>query len=270
MIAIMIAGAVATFVSLFGTRALMGFFRTRGRGQPILGKEDHGPEHHMHKQGTPTMGGVAIVGAALTGWLAAHIRRGLPFSDQAMIVWVAVLAMAFMGFLDDYIKVKKRHNRGIFWKRKNYVTMLMSFGAAWWLVAATGISETISLTRAEDLGFAVPKVVWIIWAGLIIGPRPAVNVTTGSTAGGRIGAGFGAFTIIAYWASAPSDHTESSPRSTGVIAAPSPAPSLGFLWWNAAPARIIMGDVGASRWLDDAFLALTLAPTFAVVICGTM
>ena len=60
-----------------------------------------------------------------------------------------MLAMAFMGFLDDYIKVKKRHNRGIFWKQKNYVTMLMSFGVAWWLVAATGISETISLTRAE-------------------------------------------------------------------------------------------------------------------------
>ena len=49
-----------------------------------------------------------------------------------------------MGFLDDFIKVRKRHNRGIFWKQKNYVTMLMSFGIAWWLVAATGISETIS------------------------------------------------------------------------------------------------------------------------------
>ena len=190
MIAVMIAGAVATFVSLFGTRALIGFFRTRGRGQPILGKEDHGPEHHMHKQGTPTMGGLAIVGAALIGWLVAHIRRGLAFSDQTMIVWVVVLAMAFMGFLDDYIKVKKRHNRGIFWKRKNYVTMLMSFGAAWWLVAATGISETISLTRAEDLGFAVPQIVWIIWAGLIIwATTNAVNVTDGLDGlAGRIGA----------------------------------------------------------------------------------
>ncbi len=48
-------------VSLFGTRWLITFFRTRGQGQPILGKEDHGPEHHMHKQGTPTMGGIAIV-----------------------------------------------------------------------------------------------------------------------------------------------------------------------------------------------------------------
>ena len=100
MIAVMIAGAVATLVSLFGTRFLIVFFRTRGRGQPILGKEDHGPEHHMVKQGTPTMGGLAIVVAAFVGWVVAHIRA-LAFSDQAMIVWVGVLAMAFMGFLDD-------------------------------------------------------------------------------------------------------------------------------------------------------------------------
>ena len=69
MIAVMIAGAVATLVSLFVTRFLIVFFRTRGHGQPILGKEDHGPEHHMVKQGTPTMGGIAIVVAAFVGWV---------------------------------------------------------------------------------------------------------------------------------------------------------------------------------------------------------
>src|SRR5687767_2773619 len=107
----MIAGAVATLVSLFGTRALMVFFREREMGQPILGKEDHGPEHHMAKQGTPTMGGLAIVVAALVGWLIAHLRKGLAFSDQTMIVWVGVLVMATMGFLDDFLKVRRRHNR---------------------------------------------------------------------------------------------------------------------------------------------------------------
>ena len=69
MIAVMIAGAVATLVSLLGTRFLIVFFRTRGRGQPILGKEDHGPEHHMHKQGTPTMGGLLIILAATIAFL---------------------------------------------------------------------------------------------------------------------------------------------------------------------------------------------------------
>ena len=164
VIAIMLSGATAMIVSLFGTRWLITFFRTRGQGQPILGKEDHGPDHHMHKQGTPTMGGLAIVVRPLVGWLVAHIRPGLAFSDQTMIVWVGVLFMALMGFLDDFIKVRKRHNRGIFWKQKNYLTMIASFGFAWWLVVATGISETISVTRA-DVGFEVPTVVWIIWAG---------------------------------------------------------------------------------------------------------
>ncbi|MEY2756202.1 MAG: phospho-N-acetylmuramoyl-pentapeptide-transferase, partial [Actinomycetota bacterium] len=88
MIAVMISGAVAMFVSLFGTRFLIRYFRMRGTGQPILGKEDHGPEHHMTKQGTPTMGGLAIIGAALVGWVVGHLRPGIPFSDQAMIMWV--------------------------------------------------------------------------------------------------------------------------------------------------------------------------------------
>ena len=93
MIAVMIAGLVAGIVSLLTTRALIIAFRTRGIGQPILGKEDHGPEHHMAKQGTPTMGGIAILVAALVGWLVAHVRHGLAFSDQALIVWVGILAM---------------------------------------------------------------------------------------------------------------------------------------------------------------------------------
>ena len=272
----MIAGAVATFVSLFGTRALMGFFRTRGRGQPILGKEDHGPEHHMHKQGTPTMGGVAIVGAALIGWLVAHIRRGLPFSDQAMIVWVAVLAMAFMGFLDDYIKVKKRTQPRHLLEAeelRDHVDELRGRVVAGRRHRAS--PRRSRLTRAEDLGFAVPKVVWIIWAGLIIwATTNAVNVTDGldGLAGGSAMMGFGAFMIIAYWAFRNDDiYTEVvNPLDMGVFAAAFAGACLGFLWWNAAPARIIMGDVGALAIGSAlAFLALTLdTHLLLLLICG--
>lgn len=264
MIAIMLAGAVSVLVSMFGTRALIRFFRGRGEGQPILGHEDHGPEHHMVKQGTPTMGGLAIVAAAFIGWAVAHVRPGLPFSNQALIVWVGVLAMALMGFLDDYIKVKKRHNRGIFWKQKNYVTMLMSFGVAWWLVSATGISETISVTRAQGLAFDVPTVVWVIWAGLIIwATTNAVNVTDGldGLAGGSALMGFGAFTIIAYLVFRNPELYPSvvNPLDMGVFAAAWAGACMGFLWWNAAPARIFMGDVGAlAIGAALAFLALTL------------
>ncbi|MFM1752548.1 MAG: phospho-N-acetylmuramoyl-pentapeptide-transferase, partial [Actinomycetota bacterium] len=122
MIAVMIAGATAMLFSLAGTRFLVSFFRFRGKGQPILGKEDHGPEHHQAKAGTPTMGGIAIIISAVIGWVAAHLRDGLAFSNQAMIIWIGILLMAAMGLLDDVIKVNKGHNRGIFWKKKGYLT----------------------------------------------------------------------------------------------------------------------------------------------------
>ncbi len=258
-------------VSLFGTRWLMVFFRKRGHGQPILGKEDHGPEHHMIKQGTPTMGGIAIVGAAIVGWLVAHIRPGLAFSDQTMIVWVGVLLMALMGFLDDFLKVRRRHNRGIFWKQKNYITMAMSVGLGWLLVVGTGISETISVTRG-DVGLDVPTAVWVLWAGMIIwATTNAVNVTDGldGLAAGSALMGFGAFTIIAYWAFRNPDiySTVVNPLDMGVFAAAFAGGCLGFLWWNAAPARIFMGDVGAlAIGAALAFLALTLNTTLLLVL----
>jgi phospho-N-acetylmuramoyl-pentapeptide-transferase len=250
VIAVMIAGMVSGLISLFATRALITLFRTRGLGQPILGKEDRGPEHHMPKQGTPTMGGIAIIGAALGGWLAAHVREGLPFSTQALIMWVGILAMAMMGFLDDFIKVRKRHNRGIFWKQKNYVTLGMSILIAWWLVAETGISESISLTRADYPGWDVPSWVFVIFAGLIIwATTNAVNVTDGldGLAGGAALMGFGAFMIIGYTALRFDDvyYAVVNPLDLTALAAAFAGACMGFLWFNAAPARIYMGDVGA-------------------------
>jgi phospho-N-acetylmuramoyl-pentapeptide-transferase len=275
MIAIMLAGAVATVVSMFGTRGLMIFFATHGRGQPILGKEDHGPEHHMPKQGTPTMGGLAIVAAALIGWTIAHARRGLPFSDQALIAWVGVLAMATMGLLDDVIKVRKRHNRGIFWKQKNYITFALSMLVAWWMVSATGISTSVALTRAGDLGIELPTAVWVVWAGIIIwATTNAVNVTDGldGLAGGSALMGFGAFTIIAYWAFRNPEIYPSvvNPLDMAVFSAAFAGACLGFLWWNAAPARIFMGDVGALALGSAlAFMALTMnTHLLLILICG--
>ena len=250
MIAVMIAGACAMLVSLFVTRYLITFFRDRGAGQPILGKDDHGPEHHMVKQGTPTMGGLAIVVAAFVGWVIAHMRPNLPFSDQAMILWVGILVMAGMGFLDDYIKVRKGHNRGIFWKKKSYITLAMSIGIAWVLVSTTSVSQNISLTRADLPGWHLPWWIWIVYAGLIIwATSNAVNVTDGldGLAGGSALLGFLAYTIIAYWAFRNPEIYSGvvNPLDLAVLAAAFAGACGGFLWWNAAPARIFMGDVGA-------------------------
>jgi phospho-N-acetylmuramoyl-pentapeptide-transferase len=287
VIAVMLGGAFAIVLSLFGTRALIRVFRSRGKGQPILGKEDRGPEHHLSKQGTPTMGGLAIVFAAFGGWVLAHLvsrallDRSLAISTQALIVWVGIAVMAAMGFLDDYIKVRKMHNRGIFWKRKSYVTLGLSMLIAWWLVAATDISTTLAFTRADFPGWEIPTFVYVIFAGLIIwSTTNAVNVTDGldGLAGGSAMMGFLAFAVIAYWAFRYNDVEAYrlaygkvvNPLDMAVLAASFAGACAGFLWFNAAPARIFMGDVGAlGLGAALAMLALTTnTHLLLILICG--
>ena len=260
----MISGATAMVVALFSTRGLITFFRNRGKGQPILGKADHGPEHHLSKQGTPTMGGIAIIAAAFVGWFVAHFRRDLVFSTQSMIMWCGILVMSFMGFLDDYIKVARAHNRGIFWKRKSWITLSLALLTAWWLQAGTGISETLSFTRASSPGWSMHWAVWVVWAGVIIwSTTNAVNVTDGldGLAGGSALMGFLAFTIIAYWAFRNGDIYGAvvNPLDLAVLAAGFAGACGGFLWFNAAPARIFMGDVGALG-VGSALALLSLGP----------
>jgi len=262
------------FVSMFGTRIVIRFFQTRGKGQPILGKEDLGPEHHMSKAGTPTMGGLAIVVAAFAGWMVAHVRD-LAFSRQAEIAWIAILVMAGMGFLDDYLKVKRAHNRGVFWKKKSYITFTLSLLLAWWMVSATNISTALSFTRSDLPGWHMPWYVWVLWAATMIwATSNAVNVTDGldGLAAGSAMMGFLAFTIIGYVAlryrGIYSDVV--NPLDLAVLAAAFAGACAGFLWFNAAPARIFMGDVGAlALGTALALLALTLnTHLLLILICG--
>jgi phospho-N-acetylmuramoyl-pentapeptide-transferase len=249
MIAVLIAGAVAMLVSLAATRGVISFFVRLGKGQPILGAEDHGPVHQMGKQGTPTMGGIAILLAAAVGWLAAHLRGGLPFSDQAAIIWLTVFVLAAIGFIDDYLKVKRQHNRGIFWKKKGWITFGITVLLLWLLASTTGVAETISFTRAMSPGWTIPGPFFVLWTALMVwSTTNAVNVTDGldGLAAGSALFGFLAFTIIAYWAFRnPKIYDIVNPLDLAVLSAAFAGACGGFLWWNAAPAKIFMGDVGA-------------------------
>lgn len=249
MIAVLLAGAVAMVASLIGTRWLISVFDGLGKGQPILGSEDLGPVHHMKKQGTATMGGLAIVGAGFLGWLVAHARPGLPFSDQSLIMWAGVGVMAGMGFLDDFIKVRKSHNRGIFWKKKGWITFGLLVGVTAWLSWGTGISETLSFTRFDLPGWHMPSVLWVVWTAFMVwATTNAVNVTDGldGLAAGSALFSFLAFTVISYWAFRnPGVYHLVNPLDLAVFSAALAGACGGFLWWNAAPARIFMGDVGA-------------------------
>jgi phospho-N-acetylmuramoyl-pentapeptide-transferase len=249
MIAVLIAGAVAMALSLFGTRALISFFDSIGKGQPILGSDDHGPVHHMKKQGTATMGGIAIMVSAFVGWAVAHLRGGIALSDQAMIMWAICGILSVIGFLDDFLKVRRAHNRGIFWKKKGYITFGLVVAMMTWLLVGTGVSETLSFTRFDFPGWQLSPVLWVIWTSVMVwATTNAVNVTDGldGLAAGSALFGFLAFTVIAYWAFRnPDIYNLVNPLDLAVFSAAMAGACGGFLWWNAAPARIFMGDVGA-------------------------
>lgn len=249
MIPIFIAGAVGMLASLAATKGMIWYFVRLGKGQPILGAEDRGPTMHMYKHGTPTMGGIAILFSGALGWLVAHVRPGLTFSDQAMLIWLAIFVLGAIGFLDDYLKVKRQHNRGIFWKKKGWITFGITVLLLWLLASTTGVSETLSFTRATSPGWLMPGPLFVLWTALMVwSTTNAVNVTDGADglAAGSATFGFLAFTIIAYWAFRnPRIYDILNPLDLAVLSAALAGACGGFLWWNAAPARIFMGDVGA-------------------------
>ena len=203
MIAVMIAGAVRDDRVAVRHPLPHHVLPQPGKGQPILGKEDRGPDTTCTSRARRRWAASPSSSPrSSAGWSPTSARPGRS-PTRRLIVWVGILVMSCMGFLDDYIKVSKAHNRGIFWKKKSYITLAISMRIAWWLVAATGISETISFTRYNWPGWHVPWPVWVVFAGLIIWARSTRSTSpTASTGWPPASAllGFLAFTIIAYWA----------------------------------------------------------------------
>ena len=205
----------------------------------------------------------------------SHARAGVVFSDQALIALTGVAALAGVGLVDDVIKVRARRNRGLFWKLKGFVTLGVSLAVAAALVAFTDIDTRVSLTRADLPGWELGPVGWTIWAGLIIFcTANAVNVTDGldGLAAGSALFGFMAFIVIAYTGFRNPELYPAmvNPYDLAVLAAAFGGACAGFLWWNAAPAQIFMGDVGAlGIGAALALLALTTNTQLLLpLICG--
>jgi phospho-N-acetylmuramoyl-pentapeptide-transferase len=273
VISLLIAAALGLLISIFGTPYAIRSLRRREIGQFI--QEDIQGQHG-HKQGTPTMGGIVFVGAAVLGWALAHLRlwtasTGFTFewNPPAAGGWLAVLAlvgMAFVGFLDDLIKYTRKRSLGLSKTAKfgGQVAIAALFA---FLATNAGIVTQISFVRplGEQFDLGPFFVVWVLI--MLTGAANGVNLADGmdGLAGGASALVVGAYTVIAFWQFRNSEgfrgeeaiYQALSPLELAMISAAMFGALLGFLWWNAPPAKIFMGDVG-SQGIGGLLAALAL------------
>jgi phospho-N-acetylmuramoyl-pentapeptide-transferase len=269
VIAILISGAVAGALALMGTPLVTTYFRTRGFGQPI---REEGPQTHYSKAGTPTMGGTAIVIAAVVAYLVAHVGN-TPFTAAGVLVLATFVGMAAVGFADDFIKVRHQRNLGLNKTTKFLGQALIAALFAYLGPTLAGLPRNVSIVG--DLAVDLPGWAFFFWVFLLLaGASNAVNLTDGldGLAAGSGSLIFGAYTLIAFWQFRnPLDYPLSigEAHDVAIILAAATAACAGFLWHNAPPARIIMGDTG-SLALGGLLAAVAVATNtqFLLVLLG--
>lgn len=244
MKALLVAASVALLVAMLGTPLLINELRVRGIGQQI--RED-GPTGHFSKAGTPTMGGLAIMGAAVAGYIVAHIFA--TFTTRGLAGMLTVCAAALVGFIDDWLKVTRQRSLGLNKRAKIIGQLMVAIAFSVVAVVWLKVDTHLSFTRFNSFGLQLGEVGWVILAVLlIVGSTNAVNLTDGldGLASGSSAFTFVAFTIIGFYQLRHySLYRNPASLDEAVMAAAMVGACAGFLWWNAAPARIFMGDTGS-------------------------
>ena len=266
MISLLFAAGIAFVVTIFGTPIAIRALRKRGIGQFI--QEEL--EGHMHKRGTPTMGGIVMLVAVPLAYALAHLRlwtsgegldfRVLPFSPQGWLALFAFLGMGAIGFADDFTKYARKRNLGLSkrWKFLGQLSVAATFA---WGAQQIGVSTELSFVRplGIDLG---PILYFLLVLFMLTAAANAVNLTDGldGLVAGSISLVFGAYVLIAFWQFRNiavyfvdiNGALDLARFGAAVVGA-----ALGFLWWNAAPAKIFMGDTG-SQAFGGALAAMAL------------
>ncbi len=295
MITVVLAAAVSLLCALFGTPVYIRFLVARRYGQFI---RDDGPTSHHTKRGTPTMGGAVIIGSAVFAYFAAHLLTlRPPFLDprapsaSALLVLYLMTGLGVVGFLDDYIKISKQRSLGL---RAGAKLAGQAFVSITFAVLALQFHNRHNLAPASmqlsvirdtgiDLGFAgaaVGTLLFVLWAMFMIAAESnGVNLTDGldGLATGATVMVSAAYVLIGIWQSnnscinrpGPQCYEVRDPRDLAVVAACVMGAAFGFLWWNASPAKIFMGDTG-SLALGGALagLAITSRTEILLVLLG--
>jgi phospho-N-acetylmuramoyl-pentapeptide-transferase len=255
---VFVAAGVALAVSILLTPYLIRFFARQGFGQEIRAE---GPQSHQSKRGTPTMGGVAILVAIWAGYLLAHLVAEEDITASALLVLFLTTALGVVGFLDDFLKLRRRRNLGLNKTSKlvgQFVTSVIFGILALRFVNARGLSPAAdNLSFVRDIAvLSFGALGFILFAYLVIAAwSNAVNLTDGldGLAAGTAAMVLGTYVIIGFWqfrnscalANLPGCYQVRDPLDVAFVAAAAMGGCIGFLWWNAAPARIFMGDTGS-------------------------
>jgi phospho-N-acetylmuramoyl-pentapeptide-transferase len=244
VVALLVALSVGLLMSIMGTPLLIRALQERGIGQQI--RED-GPRGHITKAGTPTMGGITMIGSGAVGYLASHANSGAVFTSAGILVMLVTVGAGAIGFLDDWIKVSRQRSLGLNKTAKTVGLVAVALLFAVLAVYKAKVRTDLSFTRSIGLGLGGP--VYVVWAVLILlGTSNAVNLSDGLdglAAGSSIFA-FATFVFIGFWQFRhPSCYAVGPALDLSLVAAALTGACAGFLWWNAAPARIFMGDTGS-------------------------
>ena len=259
---ILIAVGIALAVSILLTPTLIRLFTRQGFGQEI--RED-GPPSHKTKRGTPSMGGVAILAGIWAGYLGTHLV-GLAMDGEGptasgLLVLALATALGVVGFLDDIIKIRRSRNLGLNKTAKTlgqigaavvFGILVLQFPGA---EGVTPGSRQLSYVR-EIATVALPPVLFILFVIVMVSAwSNAVNFTDGldGLAAGCMAMVSAAYVLITFWqfrnacSTAPGlgCYNVRDPLDLAIVAAATAGACTGFLWWNAAPAKIFMGDTGS-------------------------
>ena len=261
---VLVGAATSLLFSLLLTPWFIRFLVRRHFGQFV---RDDGPTSHHIKRGTPTMGGTVIVGATLAAYACSHLFTLTLPSASGLLVLFLMTGLAFVGWLDDYIKISHQRSLGLRTRPKLALQGLV--GVLFAILALqfpnerfrTPASTAISFVRDTQLNLAFAGAVsgvilFVIWANIIIaGMSNGANLTDGldGLATGASTMVFGAYVLIGIWTSNQNCQFNPGPKcyevrdsiDLAVVAAAGMGACFGFLWWNASPAKIFMGDTGS-------------------------
>jgi phospho-N-acetylmuramoyl-pentapeptide-transferase len=254
---ILLSGAISMVIALFGTRPTITVLRKRKLGQQI---RTDGPQAHLGKSGTPTMGGIVIIIASLVGYVLGHVFTNDGMSVSGALVLFLMTGLGLVGFVDDFIKLFMRRSLGL---RSGAKLAGQAIVGAIFAILALRFPDGYDITPASahisfltDFGVSIGPVLFVVWVLVMVtGTSNGVNLTDGldGLASGAAILVLAAYVIIGNWqlrndctvALAQNCYAVRDPLDAAVVAAAVMGACFGFLWWNAPPAKIFMGDTGS-------------------------